>query len=168
MLFGISAPEIPAASVPLCFFVPQRGRQVGDRCNKIPFLFAEGMRPIWQSARGRHCPWSVTRAVGEGFYSFLLALSCSPLAAAHPKLAAAKGEQDRTTKFNPRACAQSRNCVAGPQGPSRMPCRPEFGEDRTLSRIATAGTYARQRQKGVPSYGCQYTEQPSQHWPKDP
>jgi len=43
------------------------------------------------------------------------------------------------------------NRAAGPQGPSRMPCVPEFGEAWTLSRIAKAGTYARQRQDEVTS-----------------
>ena len=38
--------------------------------------------------------WIVTPAVGEGFNAFFLALSCSPLAAAYPKLAAAEGKQD--------------------------------------------------------------------------
>ena len=71
------------------------------------------------------------------------------------------------------------NRAAGPQGPSRMPCVPAcrgvarlrqagIRQARMLSRIATAGTYARQRQDEVLSCGCQYTEQPSQHWPKDP
>jgi len=41
--------------------------------------------------------------------------------------------------------------AAGQQGPSRMPCVPEFGDARMLSRIAKAGTYARQRQDEVPS-----------------
>jgi len=35
---------------------------------------------------------AVVRADSVGFYSFVLALSCSSLAAAHPKLAAAKDE----------------------------------------------------------------------------
>jgi len=78
------------------------------------------------------------------FCSALLAFGgCSP-----QNLAAAKGEQGRSAKFNPRACARNLgNRAAGPQGPSRMPCLPEFGDTRMLSRIAKAGTYSRQRQE---------------------
>jgi len=53
------------------------------------------MQRLCPLARGKHRFFGSWRGqFGEGFYSFLFGLPCSPLAAAHPMLAAAKGEQD--------------------------------------------------------------------------
>jgi len=50
----------------------------------------------------------------------------------------------RTTRERARNLG---NRAAGPQGPSRMPCVPEFGEAGTLSRIATVSWLAIQVEK---------------------
>jgi len=60
-------------------------------------------RPLWQPAGGESitCVRHGVERIAWGFTAFFLALFCSPLVAAHPKLAAAKGEQDGNDEPSP-------------------------------------------------------------------
>ena len=124
---------------------------------------------------------AMARAVGEGFDCFLFGLVLLAFGGCSPQAGSRQRRAGQDHQFSLRARAQKISAIARLVRKAPAACyaclpaaalhgagRLEFGKARMLSRIATAGTYARQRQKGVPSYGCQYTEQPSQHWPKDP
>jgi len=70
-----------------------RGRRSGKGVTKAHFALQKEC-VLYGSPRGESIdPGAVTRTAARGFTAFFLASSCSPLAAAHPKLAAAKGEQ---------------------------------------------------------------------------
>ena len=61
---------------------------------KLHFAAGIGLRTFRGPSANAGCAvWHFER-LARGFTAFFLASSCSPLAAAHPKLAAAKGEQD--------------------------------------------------------------------------
>ena len=140
--------------------------------------FPRALRACAQTAfRRRHWPasflWSSPANAGYADQcgdSPILAVSafCFPVPPVRNARAAMRerAKISAIARLGRKAQAACHACL--PAAALRGAGRQEFGKARMLSRIATAGTYARQRQDEVPSCGCQYTDQPSQHWPNDP
>ena len=74
--------------------VRRRLRLPAHCAQKSHFAAGIGLRTFRGPPANTGCAvWHFAR-LARGFTALFLASSCSPLAAAHPKLAAAKGEQD--------------------------------------------------------------------------
>jgi len=78
--------------------VRRRLRLPAHCAQKSHFAAGIGLRTFRGPPANAGCAvWHLER-LARGFTAFFLALSCSPLAAAHPNLAAAEGEQDGNDK----------------------------------------------------------------------